>query len=80
MTILQCKCRYQVMLGCDLCEVAWWSGVVETNLETLFEMNKRAFCPECSACSHHEDPDLRVAPVILNIKNVDNEFAIISQF
>jgi len=77
---LTIKGRYQVILGCDLCEVAWASPVVEDSLETVFEMNKRAFCPQCSACQHHEDPYLQMAPVILNIENLDNEFAIISQF
>lgn len=77
---LMIKGRYQVTLGCDLCEVAWTSPVVEDTLETLFKMNRKAFCPQCTACKHHEDPKLQVAPVILKIENIDNEFAIISQF
>lgn len=77
---LKIQGRYQVTLGCDLCEIAWYSPVVEDTLDMVFAMNNRAFCPQCSACGHHEDPYLQIAPVILSIKNLDNEFAIISQF
>lgn len=80
MMILQCKCRYQVTLGCDICETAWHSPIIEETLETVSAMSKRAFCPQCTACAHHEDPDLQVAPIILNVENIDNEFAIISLF
>jgi len=80
MTHLTTKGRYQVILGCDLCEIAWASPVIEEELETVFAMNERAFCPECSACGHHEDPSLQVKPTILKIVDLDNEFAIITQF
>lgn len=72
--------KYQVILGCDLCEVAWVSPIIEETLETVFAMNKRAFCPECSACGHHEEPSLQVTPTVLKIVDLNNEFAIITQF
>ncbi len=80
MTDLKIQGRYQVTLGCDLCSIAWYSPIVEDTLDTVFDMNRRAFCPQCTACGHHEDPQLQIAPVILNIINLDNEYAIISQF
>lgn len=72
--------RYQVILGCDLCEIAWVSPIIKESLETVFAMNTKAFCPQCSACGHHKDPDLQLAPTVLKIVDIDNEFAIISQF
>jgi len=77
---LTTKGRYQVTLACDLCEIAWVSPVVEETLETIFAMNRKALCPECNSHADHEDPFLRYAPIVLEIKDLDNEFAIISQF
>jgi len=72
--------RYQVILGCDLCGIAWSSPEITTTLETLFKMNEKALCPGCSATQLHDDPYLQVPPVVLKISDLDNEFAIISQF
>ena len=77
---LTVKSRYQVTLGCDLCAVAWYSPEINESLETVLQMSAKAFCPQCTACGHHGDPDLRVTPVVLHVEDLDNEFAIISPF
>lgn len=72
--------KYQVVLGCDLCEIAWVSPEIEQSLETVFVMNTRALCPECGATALHDSPELQVPPIVLKIIDVNNEFAIITQF
>ena len=72
--------KYRTVFACNLCQIAWMSPTVETTLEEIFEMNQAVFCPRCSACAHHEDPYLRVAPEVLKIQEVGNEFTIIAQF
>jgi transcription elongation factor Elf1 len=72
--------QYRTTFGCELCNIAWVSPTIECTLEEIFEMNTRMFCPRCSASAEHEDPYLRLAPEILNIQDVGNEFAIIVQF
>lgn len=77
---LKIKGKYQVTLGCDLCEIAWLSPELDEELDTVLQMSQRAFCPQCTACGHHQDPGLRVSPVILHVEDLNNEFAIISSF
>lgn len=72
--------EYRTVFGCDLCQIAWVSPAIKETIETIWEMNKRVFCPQCTACGHHEDPSLRVAPTVLRIVDVGNEFSIIQQF
>lgn len=72
--------EYRTVFGCNLCEIAWVSPTVRESIETVWEMNKKVFCPQCTACGHHEEPSLRFAPEVLRIEEVGNEFAIIQQF
>jgi hypothetical protein len=72
--------QYRTVFACHLCQISWAGPVVETTLENIFDMNQQVFCPRCSASAHHEDPYLRFAPEVLNIQDVENEFAIIAQF
>ncbi|MCK5292830.1 MAG: hypothetical protein KAR39_12545 [Thermoplasmata archaeon] len=72
--------KYQVILGCDPCGIAWVSPEIEQSLETVFAMNKRALCPECGATALHDSPELQIPPTVLKIIDLNNEFAIITQF
>lgn len=71
---------YRTVFACNLCQIAWITPTVETTLEQIFEMNQAMNCPMCTACAHHEDPYLRVAPEVLKIQEVGNEYALIAQF
>jgi len=72
--------EYRTVFGCSLCEIAWVSPAVKESIQIIWEMNKKVFCPRCSACGHHEEPSLRLTPEVLRIEEVGNEFTIIQQF
>lgn len=71
---------YRTTFRCQLCGLAFASPIVEQTLEQIFYVNTRVICPHCTACAHHENPNLRVPIVILKVEDIDNEFALIAQF